>query len=211
MCSSACAAVAEPTPETRTSALGIPFDADTLRDFLRAALRHPAVSDGVAQLGFESVVAGSTTPVQLAAKLRPLLEEALATASDADFLIVAHDVLSATADALGVRPLHDLIAPSDEQMAAEMQRTIYEGSQTPEELRARARELRDQAALTDLHGVREASLAIAERKELVAALREERSGPTEARAIEIDVLAEAATRTAEPVDRSAPAPTEGCG
>jgi hypothetical protein len=103
--------------------------------------------------------------------------------------VIAHDVINDAADALGVRPLHDLIDPSDEQMAANMQRTIYEGNQTPEELRTRARELRDQAALSDLPGVREAALAVAERKELVAALREDLSGPTEASEIELDVLA----------------------
>jgi hypothetical protein len=196
MGNSPCAsAVAEP-PETRTSDRGTPFDAETLRDFLRAALRHAAVSDAVAQLGFESVAAGRTTPSQLSAELRPLLEEALATATDADFLTIACDVIADVADALGVRPL--LIDPSDEQMAADMQRTIYEGNQTPEELRTRARELRDKAALSDLPGVREAALAMAERKELVAALREDLSGPTEAREIELDVLAGAAARHAGP-------------
>lgn len=83
-------------------------------------------------------------------------------------------------------------------MAADMQRTIYEGNQTPGELRARARELRDQAALSDLPGVDQATLAMAERKELVAALREDLSGPTEAREIELDVLAGAAARHAGP-------------
>lgn len=175
------------------------FDAETLRDFLRAALRHAAVSDAVAQLGFESVVAGRTTPSQLGAKLRPLLEETLATATDADFLTIACDVIADAADALGVRPLHGLIDPSDEQVAADMQRTIYEGTQTPEKLRARARELRDQAALSDLPGVAEAALAMAERKELVAALREDLSGRTEAREIELDVLASAAATQAGPV------------
>jgi hypothetical protein len=191
------AAMAEP-PETRTSGLGTLFDPETLRDFLRAALRHPAVSDAVAQLGFESVAAGRTTPSQLSEKLRPLLEEALATATDADFLTIACDVIADAADALGVRPLHGLIDPRDEQMAADMQRTVYEGNQTPEELRARARELRDQAALSDLHGVRGAALAMAERKELVAALREDLCGPTEAREIELDVLAHAAAQHAGP-------------
>lgn len=89
-------------------------------------------------------------------------------------------MIADAADALGVRPLHDLLDPSDEQIVANAQRTIYEGSQTPEELRTRARELRDRAALTDLREVREASLAMAERQELVAALREDLSGPTEA-------------------------------
>lgn len=198
MGNSPCAsAVAEP-PETRTSGRGTLFDAATLRDFLRAALRHAAVSDAVAQLGFESVVAGRTTPSELSAKLRPLLEEVLAAATDADFLTIACDVIADAADALGVRPLHGLIDSSEEQMAADMQRTIYEGSQTPEELRARARELRDQAARSDLPGVGEAALAMAERKELVATLREDLSGPTEAREIELDVLAAAAARQAGP-------------
>lgn len=147
MGNSPCAsAVAEP-PETRTSGLGTLFDAETLRDFLRGALRHPAVSDAVAQLGFESVAAGRTTPSQLSAKLRPLLEETLATATDADFLEIACDVIADAADALGVRPLHDLVGPSDEQMAADMQRTIYEGSQTPERTtRAGARAARPSSA-----------------------------------------------------------------
>jgi hypothetical protein len=52
--------------------------------------------------------------------------------------------------------------------------------------------------LSDLPGVGEAALAMAERKELVAALREDLSGPTEAREIELDVLAGAAARHAGP-------------
>jgi hypothetical protein len=78
MSNSPCASTVAEAPETRTSGRGTLFDAATLRDFLRAALRHAAVSDAVAQLGFESVVAGRTTPSQLSAKLRPLLEETLA-------------------------------------------------------------------------------------------------------------------------------------
>lgn len=197
MGNSACASTVAEPPDTRTSGLGTPYDAETLRDFLRAALRHPAVSDAVAQLGFESVVAGQSTPTQLSGRLRPLLEDALAAASDADFLTIAYDVVADAADGLGVRPLHDLIGRSNEQLAADMQRTIYEGNQTPE-LRRRARELRDQAARTDDRGIREAALAIAERKELVAALREDLSGPTEAREVELDVLAGAAARQADP-------------
>ncbi len=131
MSNSPCAAAVAEPPETRTSGLGTLFDAETLRDFLRAALRHPAVRDAVAQLGFESVVAGQSTPTRLSGKLRPLLEDALAAAGDADFLTIAYDVVAGAADALGVRPLHDLIGPSDEQVAADMQRTIYEGNQTP--------------------------------------------------------------------------------
>jgi hypothetical protein len=58
MGNSPCAAVVAEPRETRTSGQGTLFDAETLRDFLRSALRHSAVSDAVAQLGFESVVAG---------------------------------------------------------------------------------------------------------------------------------------------------------
>jgi hypothetical protein len=105
-------------------------------------------------------------------------------------------VIADAADALGVRPLNGLIDPSDEQMAADMQRTIYEGKQTPGELRARARELRSQAALSDLPGVGEAALAMAERKELVATLREDLSVTTDARETELDVLAGAAAMQA---------------
>lgn len=36
-------------------------------------------------------------------------------ASDDDLLIVARDVIDDTADVLGLRPLQDLIDPSDEQ------------------------------------------------------------------------------------------------
>ncbi len=148
--------------------------------------------DEVAQLGFEHMVADRTTLPQLSATLRALLEEALATATEADLLVVARDVVEDTGDALGMRPLQDLGNPTDWQLAADMQRAVYESGQTPEELRTRARELRDHAALTSQRGVREANLAMAERKELVAALREDLSGPTEARTIEHEVLAAAA-------------------
>jgi len=76
MGNSACASAVAEAPQTRTSGEGTLFDAEALRDFLRAALRHEAVSDAVVQLGFESVVAGRTTPPQLSAKLRPILEGA---------------------------------------------------------------------------------------------------------------------------------------
>lgn len=105
------------------------------------------------------------TPTQLGGKLRPLLEDAVAAATDADFLTIAYDVVADAADALGVRPLHELIGPDDEQMAAALVAHHLRGKPSPEELRRRARELRDQAALTDVHGIRAAALAIARDEE----------------------------------------------
>lgn len=75
MGNSACISAVAESSQTLTLRQGTSFDAETLRDFLRAALRHAAVSDAVAQLGFESIVAGRTTPSQLSAKLRDRPED----------------------------------------------------------------------------------------------------------------------------------------
>lgn len=48
---------------------------------------------------------------------------------------------------------------------------LEDGSQTPEQLRARARELRVEATETDIKGVRDATLVLAERHEQAAAAR----------------------------------------
>jgi hypothetical protein len=59
MGNSPCAsAVAEP-PETRTSGRGTLFDAATLRDFLRAALRHAAVIVAFLIIASAQLVAGA--------------------------------------------------------------------------------------------------------------------------------------------------------
>lgn len=52
-----------------------------------------------------------------------------------------------------------------------MDRQIRESRQSAEQMRRRAHELRDEAAATDIKGVREACLALAERYEREAASR----------------------------------------
>ncbi len=52
-----------------------------------------------------------------------------------------------------------------------MEKRLRETSQTPTELRARARELRVEAEQTDLKGIQDAALALAERYEEAAAAR----------------------------------------
>lgn len=52
-----------------------------------------------------------------------------------------------------------------------MEELLADNSQTPEELQARAKELRVEAAETDIKGIRDAVLALAERYEQAAASR----------------------------------------
>lgn len=52
-----------------------------------------------------------------------------------------------------------------------MEERLERTSQTPEELSARAQELRAQASATDLNGFRSAALALAERYDEAAAAR----------------------------------------
>jgi tRNA(Ser,Leu) C12 N-acetylase TAN1 len=52
-----------------------------------------------------------------------------------------------------------------------MEKRLRETSQTPTELRSRARELRVEAEQTDLKGIQDAALALAERYEKTAAAR----------------------------------------
>lgn len=52
-----------------------------------------------------------------------------------------------------------------------MEELLEDSSQTPEELHVRAEELRVEAAETDIKGVRDAALVLAERYEPAAAAR----------------------------------------
>lgn len=52
-----------------------------------------------------------------------------------------------------------------------MEELLQDDSQTPEQLLARARELRAEAAEADIEGVRSAALSLAERYEEAAAAR----------------------------------------
>jgi hypothetical protein len=59
----------------------------------------------------------------------------------------------------------------DRWLIAAMEERLRESTQSPEELRVRARELREQAEQSDIKGIRDASLALAERYEDAAATR----------------------------------------
>jgi hypothetical protein len=61
--------------------------------------------------------------------------------------------------------------PEDQWLAAAMEKRMRESTQTPEELRARARKLRAEAAETDIKGFRKACLTMAANYELVATER----------------------------------------
>ena len=64
-------------------------------------------------------------------------------------------------------PLHD----EDRWLLAAMEHRLRDGKQSPEQLRARARELRAQAEKSDIEGVRDARMALAGRYEDTAAAR----------------------------------------
>lgn len=59
----------------------------------------------------------------------------------------------------------------DQWLVDALERQITESDSTPDELRKRAGELRQQAADSDVNGTREASLALADRYEAAAASR----------------------------------------
>jgi hypothetical protein len=62
--------------------------------------------------------------------------------------------------------------PEEDRWALELMEELLEDhSQTPEQLQARARELRAEAAETDIKGIRDAALVLAERYEEAAAAR----------------------------------------
>jgi hypothetical protein len=62
--------------------------------------------------------------------------------------------------------------PDEDRWALElMEELLEDNSQTPEQLQTRARELRVEAAETDIKGVRDAALVLAERYEEAAAAR----------------------------------------
>ena len=59
----------------------------------------------------------------------------------------------------------------DQWLTAAMEKRIRESNQTPEELRAQARELRAEAEQTDINGIRDACLTLAAHYEQAAADR----------------------------------------
>ena len=69
-----------------------------------------------------------------------------------------------------MRPWPEM-ADADQWLIALMEQLLDETSQSPEQLHARARELRDEAARTEIDGYRTAALALADRYEQAAALR----------------------------------------
>lgn len=71
---------------------------------------------------------------------------------------------------MDVRPwpvLHD----EDRWLADTMDRRLRDSTQSAEQLRSRARELRAEAEQSDVQGIRSAALALAERYEQTAAAR----------------------------------------
>ncbi len=59
----------------------------------------------------------------------------------------------------------------DRWLTEAMERRLRESSQSPEQLRSRASELRAEAEQSDVRGVRDAALALAERYEQTASER----------------------------------------
>ena len=69
-----------------------------------------------------------------------------------------------------MRPWPEL-AEDDRWLITLMEDLLGNTEQSPDELRARARELRDEAGQTDIEGYRHAALALADRYEEAAAAR----------------------------------------
>jgi hypothetical protein len=106
--------------------------------------------------------------MQLSEKLRPILEEPLTAATDEDWLLLARDLIADMESVLELRPLPSL-PEGDEELAAMMQRRIHDSTQSADQLRARACELRRQAdEFVDIVGIRDACLALADRYDQAA-------------------------------------------
>jgi hypothetical protein len=71
---------------------------------------------------------------------------------------------------MDVRPWPTL-PDQDRWLTEAMERRLRESTQSPEQLRARASELRAEAEQSDVLGVRDAALALAERYEQTASAR----------------------------------------
>jgi hypothetical protein len=71
---------------------------------------------------------------------------------------------------MDVRPWPEL-RDEDRWLTELMDRRLRETTQSAEELRARAQQLRTQAEQTDLEGIRDAALALADRYEQAATTR----------------------------------------
>lgn len=71
---------------------------------------------------------------------------------------------------MSVRPWPSL-REEDRWLIEAMEERLSEGGMTPDEMRAQARELREQAAQAEFDGAREGALALAERYEQEAAAR----------------------------------------
>jgi hypothetical protein len=63
------------------------------------------------------------------------------------------------------------VPEEDRWVIALMEELLEETGESPAQLRNRASELRDEAGCTDIHGYREAALALADRYEHAAAAR----------------------------------------
>lgn len=71
---------------------------------------------------------------------------------------------------MSVRPWPSL-REEDRWLTEAMEERLSDSGMSPDELRARAQELREQAAQSEVDGAREAALALAERYEQEAAVR----------------------------------------
>jgi hypothetical protein len=71
---------------------------------------------------------------------------------------------------MDIRPWPPLLE-EDRWLAELMDQRLRETTQSPEDLRARARELRSQAEQSEMKGARDAALALADRYEQAAASR----------------------------------------
>jgi transposase len=71
---------------------------------------------------------------------------------------------------MSVRPWPTL-RDEDRWLTTAMEKRLSAGSRNPDEMRARARELREQGEQSDVKGFRDAALALAERYEEAATAR----------------------------------------
>lgn len=70
----------------------------------------------------------------------------------------------------GIRPWPSL-REEDRWLTTTMEERLSDSTMSPDDMRARARELREQADASDIDGVRKAALALAERYEHEAGAR----------------------------------------
>lgn len=88
--------------DVRHTEQGNTIDTALLRAFLRSALNHDAVSDGVNELLYEHLIERRYHPSLIASSLPRFINELVDAATDEDWRAIRDDLIADARDALGL-------------------------------------------------------------------------------------------------------------